>query len=59
MTNRMSMRRLPTLGGGQGFPRDLNESGQLVGFGVNALQELHATLWTPSAGSVAIAHQTE
>ena len=53
-TEERGMRRLPTLGGGQGYPRDLNESGQLVGFGVNALQELHATLWAPSAGSSAV-----
>jgi hypothetical protein len=51
------MRRLPTLGGGQGYPRDLNESGQLVGFGLNALQELHATLWTPVAGAGVLAEK--
>jgi hypothetical protein len=49
------MRRLPTLGGGQGFPRHMNEFGQIVGFSTNEQGTIRAALWTPVAGPLAVA----
>lgn len=49
------MRRLPTLGGGQGFPRHMNEFGQIVGFSTNEAGTVRAALWTPVAGPLAVA----
>ena len=49
------MRRLPTLGGGQGFPRQMNEFGQIVGFSTNEARTVRAALWTPVAGPLAVA----
>jgi probable HAF family extracellular repeat protein len=49
-TPERGMRALPTLGGGQGFPRHMNEFGQIVGFSVTAQGALHAALWTPVVG---------
>ena len=43
--------RLPTLGGPRGLPEDVNEFGQIVGTTETVTGELHATLWTPSAGN--------
>jgi hypothetical protein len=37
------------LPGDEGVPRGINDSDQIVGFGVNALGEVHAALWTPIA----------
>jgi hypothetical protein len=48
------MRSLPTLGGGEGFPRHMNEFGQIVGFSTNAEGTLRAALWTPVAGPLAV-----
>ena len=49
------MRPLPTLGGDQGQPNDLNEFGQIAGTSVTAGGGLRAVLWTPTAGPLAVA----
>ncbi|HUR02360.1 MAG TPA: hypothetical protein VM347_07470, partial [Nonomuraea sp.] len=46
--------RLPTLGGHQGQPNDLNEFGQIAGTSVRAGGALRAVLWTPAAGPLAV-----
>jgi len=46
-TPQQGLRRLPMLPGGEGVPRGVNDSDQIVGFGVNAAGEIHAALWTP------------
>jgi hypothetical protein len=50
-TPQQGIRRLPMLAGGEGVPRGINDSDQIVGFGVNALGEVHAALWTPVSGN--------
>jgi hypothetical protein len=45
---------LPTLGGGEGFPRHMNELGQIAGFSVTTEGALHAALWTPVRGPLAV-----
>lgn len=47
-TRERGMQPLPTLGGGQGLPREMNESGQIAGFSVTAEGGLRAALWTPT-----------
>ena len=49
------MSALPTLGGDQGLPIDLNEFGQIAGTSVTAGGALRAVLWTPTAGPLAVA----
>jgi hypothetical protein len=46
---------LPTLGGTQGQPQDLNEFGQIAGASVTAAGESRAVLWIPTAGPLAVA----
>jgi probable HAF family extracellular repeat protein len=53
------MRRLPTLGGDQGQPIDLNEFGQIAGTSVTSGGSLRAVLWTPTAGPLAVAPPTD
>jgi hypothetical protein len=55
------MRPLPTLGGGDLIPlddlpnaRDLNEFGHIVGTTSTARGASRATLWTPTAGPLAV-----
>jgi probable HAF family extracellular repeat protein len=49
------MKRLPTLGGPRGSPQRLTEFGQIVGTTETPTGELHATLWTPTAGPLLVA----
>lgn len=51
------MQPLPTLGGGGVLAIDLNEFGQIVGASTTAQGANHATLWTPTAGPLAVAEQ--
>jgi probable HAF family extracellular repeat protein len=53
-TPKHDMWRLPTLGGGEGFPRDMNELSQIVGFSTNEDGTLRAALWTPVRGPLAL-----
>jgi probable HAF family extracellular repeat protein len=46
--------RLPTLGGHQGQPNDLNEFGQIAGASVRTGGAVRAVLWTPIAGPLAV-----
>jgi probable HAF family extracellular repeat protein len=48
------MRPLPTLGGPDGLAEDLNEFGQIVGVTATARGAFRATLWTPTAGPLAV-----
>ena len=48
------MQPLPTLGGNFGAADDLNEFGQIVGVTLNARNFDRATLWTPTAGPLAV-----
>jgi probable HAF family extracellular repeat protein len=45
---------LPTLGGGQGDPNDINEFGQVAGTSVTAGGALRAVLWTPVDGPLVV-----
>ena len=54
-TPERGMRRLPTLRGGQGYPRHLNEFGQIAGFSTTGTGALRAALWTPTAGPLTVA----
>jgi probable HAF family extracellular repeat protein len=51
------MQPLPTLGGGGVQAIDLNEFGQIVGSSATAQGANRATLWTPTAGPLAVAQQ--
>jgi probable HAF family extracellular repeat protein len=51
------MQRLPSLGGGGEIAQELNEFGQIVGASNTAQGLPHATLWTPTAGPLAVAPQ--
>jgi probable HAF family extracellular repeat protein len=51
------MQPLPTLGG-SGATEDLNEFGQIVGVSTKKNGEDHATLWTPTAGPLAVIEPT-
>jgi probable HAF family extracellular repeat protein len=55
-TRASGMQPLPTLGGGSGSAFYLNEFGQIVGFTLISTTQFtpHATLWTPTAGSLAV-----
>jgi probable HAF family extracellular repeat protein len=53
-TPKHDMWPLPTLGGGEGFPRHMNDLGQIAGFSVTAEGALHAALWTPVRGPLAV-----
>ncbi len=46
---------LPTLGGTQGQPPDLNEFGQIAGASITAAGEIRAALWIPTAGPLVVA----
>jgi hypothetical protein len=48
------MRALPTLGGDFGEAAYLNEFGQIVGVTTTAQGAERATLWTPTAGPLAV-----
>ena len=51
------MQPLPTLGGAGGEAEELNEFGQIVGVSTKANGDDRATLWTPSAGPLAVMEQ--
>jgi probable HAF family extracellular repeat protein len=53
------MRALPTLGGNFGTAIDLNEFGKIVGTTTTAQGKPRATLWTPTAGPLAVAPTDE
>jgi probable HAF family extracellular repeat protein len=53
-TRASGMRPLPTFGGRSGSAFYLNEVGQIVGYTRTTQGTLHATLWTPTAGSLAV-----
>src|SRR5262245_54366907 len=55
-TPKHDMWPLPTLGGGEGFPRHMNELSQIVGFSTTEEGTLHAALWTPVRGPLAVPH---
>ena len=46
---------LPTLGGVNGQPVDVNEFGEIAGGSVTAAGEVRAALWIPAAGPLALA----
>jgi hypothetical protein len=51
---RGGMQELPTLGGDFGEASTLNEFGNIVGRTTRANDALRATLWTPTAGPLAV-----
>ena len=48
------IQQLPTLGGPNGLAWDINEFGQIVGTTSTAGNRVRATLWTPTAGPLAV-----
>jgi probable HAF family extracellular repeat protein len=48
------IQQLPTLGGPNGVAWDINEFGQIVGTSWTAGNRIRATLWTPTAGPLAV-----
>jgi hypothetical protein len=51
------MQPLPTLGGAGGEAEELNEFGQIAGVSTKRNGEIHATLWTPRTGPLAVMEQ--